>query len=168
MGQRWYQTSRRIYSMERETTYWKFYVTRGTKLHFVCIRKSIKQKHKPEFWTYWNCCQSLNAESRLLHVKTKMVLGQMWLREILLMGRIYEACHWDGLRWNDIWVCAHVMQLMKIGGGIKQMLRFCFNSVRGCNLGAMIHIWTLFHKDWFRHLSTCTYIYIQNYSKVIS
>jgi hypothetical protein len=49
---------------------------------------------------------------------------------VLLMGGIYEVCHWNWLG------CHGIIQIfIMVSSGIKIMLRFCISSFGGCNVG---------------------------------
>jgi hypothetical protein len=51
----------------------------------------------------------------------KVIISTIWEAAVLvlLMGRICDVCRWDNLRWHD----THIPRFMKIGSGIKVILR---------------------------------------------
>jgi hypothetical protein len=47
----------------------------------------------------------------------------------------------------------YIPSVMKIGTGVRAVLRFCLRYLRGRNIGIMMiyDVHTKFHKDWFKN-----------------
>jgi hypothetical protein len=77
---------------------------------------------------------------------------------VLLMRGIYDVHHWDGLRWNDIYIPC----FMTIITGVQEILRFCLSNFKGYSVGWNGPKWhdirTKLHDDLFRHLSNISVI----------
>jgi hypothetical protein len=65
--------------------------------------------------------------------KIKVITSTIWGATVLIiiMGRIYDACHWDDLRWHDICIPSY----MKFDTGVQAILRLGLNNLKGCNVG---------------------------------
>jgi hypothetical protein len=46
------------------------------------------------------------------------------------MGGIYNVCHFDGLRWHDI----YIQSFKKINSGVQAVVRLYLRNLRGCNV----------------------------------
>jgi hypothetical protein len=55
----------------------------------------------------------------------------------LLIERIYEVCHWDGLRWHNI---LYIQSFMKTSTCVQAILSLRHSNLKGCNVGHFSHL----------------------------
>jgi hypothetical protein len=68
-----------------------------------------------------------------IHVKyTKVIISTIWEASVfvLLMGRVYDVCRWDDVRWHD----TYIPSFMTIGSGIQIILKVLPQQLEGCNV----------------------------------
>jgi hypothetical protein len=88
------------------------------------VNKTI-QSGRPQYWYYWwdwfmktsfgMVHENWFGHSGFIEIITSTI-------RVLLTGRLYDVCHWDSLRWHDIYIYIYIYikpSFTKIGRGVQ-------------------------------------------------